>query len=397
MAIIKRKRGNTIYIFEATYKCVENGKQKYSWKLLGKLDENGNLIPTKKKAHETPPQEEVKALAIPDNSSDLEIQEKPPEAAEEVKAELVRDKIVTKPDKYMAGTSKPESIVFDANKNEGLYISEGAINVSKNEIKRKDINVMISLDFNELKKEGVSIAYEYRLTPFDRAVHNVIATLWEIGHRDKKRDNEYLTPRIIFQVLSGNTEEDKSISSVMRKDILASIDKMGATKITIDNSAEAKAFGYKKFKYFGSLLYIKRIEGVKINGNEVVDCIQVIQSPALYEYAKRKKQIISVDIKMLNIPRFSNTSENIELKEYLLRRIMAIKNPKSRINETIKYQTIYEYLRIEANTRATLLVKYKRIRSKVKKILEFWKSEKFIVDYKEEKEGKLITKITITC
>ena len=263
MAIIRRKRGSTIYVFEAAYAGVENGKRKYSWKALGKLDENGSLISTRERVHKIPqePQEEVKALAIPDSANDLKVQEKTPE---EIKAELVTDIVTTRVDKYNFGTTKVEGIAFDSKKNEGLYNAKGLIDVSRNEINRKKVNVIFSPDFNELKKEGVSIAYEYRLTPFDRAVHNAIATLWEQGHRNKKNNNEYLTPRVIFQLLSGNTGNSKDIGSAIREKILDSIDKMSVTTIIIDASAEAKAFGYKEFKYKGNLLNATRISGIII-------------------------------------------------------------------------------------------------------------------------------------
>lgn len=424
MAIIKRKKGNATHVYEVIYEGIENGKRKYKWKLKYKLDENGNLIPSKKKTPELPTenQEEVKALAVLEQSTE-------PQKPEVLEAEIVADVTTTRVDKYTFGTSKTEGVVFDTRKNEGLYNPEGgAINVSRNEVKRKDINVMVSLDFKELKEEGVTIDMEYRLTPFDRAVHNAIATLWEVGHRNGMKNNEYITPRIIFQLLSGNIGKSKKISSVMRKAILRSINKMSFTEITIDNSDEAKKFGYKELKYFGSLLDIKRIEGIKINGNEVEDCIQILQSPALYNYAKLKKQVCNIDIRMLNIPKrkpqpkseandtddtksakakdkkdeddsyiFRNTPENIELKDYLLQRIMAIKNQKSKMSETIRYETLYDYLRVKAPTRSTLLVKHKKIRKKVKFLLEYWEREGFIKGYKKEKEGKLFAKITINC
>ena len=42
MAIIRRKKGNTTQVYEAVYAGIEDGKQKYKWKLLYKLDENGD-------------------------------------------------------------------------------------------------------------------------------------------------------------------------------------------------------------------------------------------------------------------------------------------------------------------------------------------------------------------
>ena len=414
MAIIRKKIKNTTYVYEAIYSGIENEKRKYKWILKGKLDENGELIPSKKRNPEELPaeteklsmtttsenvenesrtteadsqvSEEVKALAIPEKT------EKP----EEIEAEIVIDVATTRVDKYTFGTTKVEGIAFDLRKNEGVYTPEGgAINVSKNEVKRKEVNVMVSLNFNELTQDGVIIERDYRLTPFDRAVHNAIATLWEIGHRNKTTFNEYLTPRVIFQLLSGNDGESKDVSPEMRKAILRSVDKMKHTGIIIDASDEAKILGYKDFKHIGSLLEVERVESMKINGRKVEDCIHIFRSPVLYEYAKLKNQIGSINIKMLNVPKFRNTAENIELKEYLLQRIIAMKNLKSRMSETIRYETIYDYLRIEAATKASLLLKYKKVRDKVKKLLDFWKGKKLIKDYKEEKEGKFIAKVII--
>ncbi|MBQ6919801.1 MAG: hypothetical protein IJQ74_05675, partial [Synergistaceae bacterium] len=49
MAIVNKKVGNTIYVCQVTYYS-ENGKQKYKWKTLGKLEADGNVIPSKKRA-----------------------------------------------------------------------------------------------------------------------------------------------------------------------------------------------------------------------------------------------------------------------------------------------------------------------------------------------------------
>ena len=49
MAIINKKVGNTTYVCEVkAYR--ENGKVKHKWKTLGKLDADGNVIPSKKSA-----------------------------------------------------------------------------------------------------------------------------------------------------------------------------------------------------------------------------------------------------------------------------------------------------------------------------------------------------------
>ena len=91
--------------------------------------------------------------------------------------------------------------------------------------------------FGTTKVEGIA---------FDKAVHNAIATLWVAGHQDGKNFNEYLTPRIIFQILSGSINESREIGPEIRKAILRSIDKMRNTEITIDNSEEAQKLGTRK-------------------------------------------------------------------------------------------------------------------------------------------------------
>lgn len=294
----------------------------------------------------------------------------------------------------MFGTTKVEGLAFDTTKNEDLYEQLAEINVSKREGKRKDIQVLFAIDFKELSKAGVKIEYEYRLTPFDKAVHNAIASLWVAGHQEGKNLNEYLTPRMIFQILAGNTSESREIGPELRKAILGSIDKMRNTEITIDNSAEAKKFGYEKFICQSSLLPSERIEGITLNGNEVIDCIHILKKPPLFAYADIKNQVGSVEIKMLNVP-IKNTLGNIELKEYLLQRILSIKNSKSSLSPTIKYSTVYEYMKITAPNSKALAKKKEKIRKNIITLLDAWKSANFIKSYAEEKDGKTKSKVTI--
>jgi len=44
MAIIQRKRNDTIYVCEKKYIGIKDGKRKYKEKCLGKLDKNGNFV-----------------------------------------------------------------------------------------------------------------------------------------------------------------------------------------------------------------------------------------------------------------------------------------------------------------------------------------------------------------
>ena len=171
---------------------------------------------------------------------------------------------------------------------------------------------------------------------------------------------------------------------------------MSTTRITVNASAEVEARMIAKATYVNYLISSKRVE-IILNGQLIKDCIQLLDSLPLFDYASKKNQIASIDIKMRDAP-IQNSPENIALKGYLLRRIIAIsksKYQKNNMNNVIRYDTIYQYLKIQAPNQNALNVKRKQICDKVKKLLDFWKKEKLIKNYKKEKEGRVFAKIII--
>ncbi|MBR0168141.1 MAG: hypothetical protein IJQ08_05685, partial [Synergistaceae bacterium] len=139
----------------------------------------------------------------------------------------------TRASSYTFGTTKVEGLAFDPERNPAIYsaLVPVRIDVSRRKSQRKKIETLFYIDFKELKQRGVSIDYEYLLTPYDREIHNAVATLASAG-------NEYINPSMIFQLLSGNTGTTNDMSPETRKSILRSIDIMMATLVTIDASAE---------------------------------------------------------------------------------------------------------------------------------------------------------------
>lgn len=365
--IFKRKRKGITYIYERT---TVDGKRHE--KVIGKVDENGN---------------EIYYADSRDNHASGGKGRGHGKSKEPVKTDS------TRANSYTFGITKVEGLAFDPAKNPALYsaLIPARINVSRRKSQRKKIETLFSIDFNDMKSSGVSIAREDRITPYDREIHDAVATLASAG-------NEYINPSMIFQLISGNSG-NTNISPETRKDILRSLDKMMVTLVTIDASAEVCSNMITKTTgiYKGALIPAERVEITMLNGNETRDCIHLFRTPPLYDYARDKNQIGSIDIKMLDTP-LSNTKENIELKGYLLKRIASIKNTKSHMSDTIRYDTIYEYLRIDTNSpdKDLLRHKYMDIRSKVKKLLDFWINMGLITSYREEKEGKSIAKVTIS-
>ena len=199
---------------------------------------------------------------------------------------------------------------------------------------------------------------------------------------------------MIFQLLSGNISDERNkMSDETRRKILSSVDKMRFTSIEINATAEVKAGMLTRVMFNSYLIPAERTE-VEVNGQIVKDGIRLIKMPPLFEYASLKNQVVTINVKMLDTP-INNTPENIELKAYLLRRILSMSNVKNNMRDVIRYDTIYQYLRITAPNPNQLKKKHKNIRDKTKILLDFWKGEKLISGYTEEKEGKIIAKVII--
>lgn len=251
---------------------------------------------------------------------------------------------------------------------------------SKSRKSKKQIDTLISLDYSNLQ----SVSISRQLSLYDREVHDAIVTLAVEG------GNEYITPRMIHQVMR-NTQEKPSTKQIT--DINNSITLLMHTRIVIDATAEAAAYGFNNFKYDGMLVPAERVTA-KINGNTVT-CIHLFRTPPLYDYPNRKSQIARINMNLLSNPQISLTDETLILRGYLLRRITAIKS-SNQMSNIIVYDTVYQDLNITMPTIDRAKRKRKtEIRKKIKILLDDWINKEFITSYKENKKGHEIYSISI--
>jgi hypothetical protein len=248
---------------------------------------------------------------------------------------------------------------------------------------KKQITTLASIDFDKLDG-SVQIKGRKELTAYDREVHDAIITLYIDG------GNEYITPQMIYQVMTGNP--DAYLHPKQAEAISESITKCMYTRLIIYASEEAKEYGFDSFKYDGNLIIGERVTAT-LNGT-VLECLHILRPPGLYEYANKKNQIGRFDIKLLNSP-IKKTEEIITLQGYLYRRILSMKNKKSNLSKTIVYDTVYKQIDVTAASDGALRKKKSKLRDQVKKILDYWKQEKFIAGYVENKRGKRIYSVTI--
>ena len=125
--------------------------------------------------------------------------------------------------------------------------------------------------------------------------------------------------------------------------------------------------------------------------NNVIEALHVIKEPVLYTYANRTNRIGRVDMKLLDSP-INKNEETIILQGYLYRRILAMQHGQ---NKSIVYDTVYKQLSIDAPSAAALRKKKADVRSKIKTLLDYWKKEKFIAGYVENKRGQEMYSVTI--
>ena len=282
------------------------------------------------------------------------------------------------PANFLAPTDKVSNLAFN-NELTGRHIQQLAM---ERRGSKKQITTLASIDFDNLNG-SVQTKGRRELTPYDREVHDAIITLFVDG------GNEYITPQMIYQVMTGNP--DAYLNPKQAEAISESITKCMYSRLIIDASEEAKAYGFDSFKYDGSLISGERVTAT-LNGT-VVECLRLLRTPVLYEYANKKNQIGRFDIKLLNSP-INKTEEIITLQGYLYRRILSMKN-SSNLSKTILYDTVYNQLEVTASSDGALRKKKAKVRSQIKKILDYWKQEDFIAGYVENKRGQVIYSVTI--
>lgn len=282
------------------------------------------------------------------------------------------------PINFLSPTDKVNSLAF-SNELTGKQMQTLAM---ERRGSKKKINTLARIDFDNLDG-SVQIKGRKELTAYDREVHDAIITLHIDG------DNEFITPQMIYQVMTGNP--DAYLEKKQAEAISDSITKCMYSRLIIKAEEEAEAYGFDSFNYDGNLISGERVTAT-LNGN-VLECLRILRPPVLYEYANKKNQIGRFDIKLLNSP-INKTEEIITLQGYLYRRILSMKG-SSNLSKTIVYDTVYNQIEITAASDGALRKKKSKVRDQIKRILDYWKQEDFILGYAENKRGTSIYSVTI--
>jgi len=228
---------------------------------------------------------------------------------------------------------------------------------------RKPLNIYYSIDFDAL---GEDITISKRLTPYDKRAYIAVSALFNAG-------NSLMTLAQIYYAMGytgrpGRTDLER---------INASVTKMTGARIYVNNEQEADTYKYDRFVYDGSLLPLERVSA-EARGAVTDAAIHIFREPPVISFAKQRRQITTIDVKLLQSP-VSKTDGNLLIDDYLIERIARAK--KGRQSRRILYKTLFE------KARADTAKQRQRIPAKVRRYLEHYQRCGMISRFTEEKDG----------
>jgi hypothetical protein len=226
--------------------------------------------------------------------------------------------------------------------------------------KGKEASIYLLFDFESSESSGLQLSRQ--LTSYDKQVFIAAANLKVHGH-------DIVTATQIHKAMGGTGRP----SAKQRERILKSIETMSMCRVSLDNSSEHEL--YKKYEAVKATFYLLPTTIVKgyANGHIVDDAIKILEIPKLFEFAVNRRQIAKVPAGALQIP-LNKNEETLELADYLLIRIVRMKNAKQNgkpTNTKILLDKVYKKCGIKAKQK-------QRAPEKIKTILQHYQKQELM-------------------
>ena len=280
-----------------------------------------------------------------------------------------------KPDKYMQEITLLGNKIFNPKTSpEDLQQAEIKIVGNKPYYTLVDINIYDNVTTSN------------NLAPTDWSVFNAVISITRLN-------NVFTSKQVAMFLTYGDIDYKGTLSKQKIGNVTRSIEKMRTTTIDIDWTDHAKLCNRlnegESFKSGGYMLPVETFE-FKSRGQKVKGYRLIKHNPPLLDYAESVGQINNVDASLLNVP--INLDENKTIaRDYLIRLIGGMKNPKSKLSHTIKYDTVLEHAGMTTDNRT----QRKRNIDAIEHMLDDFKSKGFIKGYKVNKQGNSKYSITI--
>lgn len=219
------------------------------------------------------------------------------------------------------------------------------------------------------------------LDGFDRRVHDAICNLYLAGY-------DCLTYHQIYKYLYHN----KSMNQTAINDISKSVMKIAWTWLIVDFTEEIEAYGYEtqSLKIDTPLIPLERIQIETMDekdkqklphyGFKVKTIIHVLAKPPLLKMWEDRGQIQTIPRDLMKGCSIPQNRWNIEIWEHLLD-ILAI---------GVRYHTVKSNYTNFAKAIQFPPKKVSELPNRIKTILEWFKTKKYVINYKEtsDKNGK---------
>lgn len=170
----------------------------------------------------------------------------------------------------------------------------------------------------------LSTVSETPFNQFDRAILSVMMSKFLSG-------DPLLTVNSIYRSLCGKLNLTNSVSNpteAQRNAIMASIDTLRLTDFKADLTDLTKYLNYNNheaIKFSANVLSCEYIQGITVNGQKNCALYQINALSPIYAIAQLKKQLLTCDIKLLDVPKQHNSVDTIGIKHYILQRVLEIK------------------------------------------------------------------------
>lgn len=280
------------------------------------------------------------------------------------------------------------------------------------DLKDKKTTTYFSLEWNS----ETDVTFSRKQTPYDGSVLNAAYAFYDSG-------NHIFTARQLCAQMKALESDSSGIDEASIKKITDSIEKERRTMAKIDSTDAFTKRGITDYtaKIEDYLLPLRKIyvEGKGKRAGERMEAYQFRGEPPILAHARALKQISTIPMDFLKIEGMSITDDVVVLRDYLISRVDGARH--KRLNRKILYSTIYEQLEIEEpsiysyldtvneETGETVtaeeaykkdLDRYrhdtKRIRDKVKKIMNYWVQVDFIGGFTETKKSRTFEAVTIS-
>lgn len=263
---------------------------------------------------------------------------------------------------HISPVDKISKAAFDGKFNNGL---RNQVIVGTSKSGKVKTNVKTIVEINNAKIDKSKVKGIDGLDIYDGEVETAVANLFLNG-------NQVVTEAMIHYEMT----QTERITKLQADEIHFSMEKLMRTWIEINATEEYNAYQKLDRDVFkaNAIQAIERevtLNGQTVRGYFIAAC------PLLFFYALSKGQVARVSPKLLKTP-INKNREQIVLAAFLRRRINDIKGGS---NSMILYSSIYEALKITVSSSKALAEKTNKVRNSTKRILDYFKDQKFIADY----------------